>query len=55
MYIVRSEQQIWDLLNQCAVAEENGTSKFPAMSYEQGIKNAIEWITGDTEDYPLND
>lgn len=55
MDIVRSEQEIWDLLNQCADAEETGDSKYPGMSYEQGIKVAIEWMTGDTNNHPINE
>lgn len=55
MNIIRSEQEIWDLLNQCADAEETGVSSYPGMSYEQGIKAAIEWVTGDTNDHPINE
>lgn len=55
MEIVRTEQEIWDLLNQCADAENDGVSNYPGMTYEQGIKAAIEWITGDTEDHPINE
>lgn len=55
MDIVRSEQEVWDLLNQCADAENTGISNYPGMSYEQGIKAAIEWITGDVKDHPINE
>lgn len=55
MNIARSEQEIWDLLNQCSESENEGSSKYPGMSYEQGVKVAIEWITGDIEDHPLNE
>lgn len=55
MNIVRSEQEIWDLLNQCAEAEETGSSTYPGMIYEQGIKAAIEWLVGDINDHPINE
>lgn len=55
MNIIRTEQEIWDLLNQCMDSENTGASNYPSMSYEQGIKAAIEWITGDTNDHPIND
>ncbi|WP_368124819.1 hypothetical protein [Bacteroides cellulosilyticus] len=55
MNIVRTEKEIWDLLNQCAEVEETGSSNYPGMSYEQGIKVAIEWIIGDVKDHPIND
>ena len=53
--IVRSERELWDSLNHCAEAEETGASNYPGMSYEQGIKAAIEWIIGDVKDHPIND
>lgn len=55
MNITRSEQEICDLLNQCADAEETGVSTYPGMSYEQGVKAAIEWIIGDTNEHPINE
>lgn len=55
MYIIRTDEEIWDLLNQCSYAENEGVSKYPGMSYEQGIKAAIEWITGDINDHPINE
>ena len=55
MEIVRNEQEVWDLLNQCSEAEETGNSQYPGMSYEDGIKAAIEWITGNVDIHPLND
>lgn len=55
MNIVRTEQEIYDLLNQCTEAEETGISTYPGMNYEQGIKAAIEWVTGSIECHPLND
>ena len=55
MEIVRTEKEINQLLNECAEAEDMGTTKFPGMTYEQGIKEAIEWLSGDSNCYPLAD
>ena len=55
MNIVRSEQEIFDLLNLCADAEETGSSIYPGMIYEQGIKAAIEWLVGDIDNHPINE
>jgi hypothetical protein len=49
-----TEEQINALLNQCADAEDSGQSKYPGMSYEQGISAAIRWMQGD-EPHPLDD
>lgn len=55
MNIKVGESEINDLINECAEADDTGISKFPGMSYEQGIRAAIEWITGETKDHPLED
>ena len=47
----RTQDQIDELLNRCIEAEETGVSEYPGMSYEQGIKAAIEWLDGG--DYPF--
>lgn len=54
MEIKRNEDQVNDLLNRCAESEETGNSEYPGMSYEQGIKAGIEWLTGQTDDYPFD-
>lgn len=36
-----------DVLNQCAEQEEEGRSRWPGMSYEQGAAAAIRWMQGD--------
>lgn len=48
----RPQEQIDELLNRCTEAEETGESAYPGMSYEQGIKAAIEWLDGG--DYPFD-
>lgn len=36
-------------------AEEVGGTKYPGMSYEQGIKYAIDWIVGNNDENPMED
>ena len=55
MEIVRTEKEINQLLNEYVEAEEMGTTKFPGMTFEQGLKEAIEWLSGDSNCYPLAD
>lgn len=55
MNIVRTDQEIYEVLDECLNSENTSTSIYPGMSYEQGVKAAIEWIIGDTEDHPIND
>lgn len=32
-----------------------GASKWPGMSYEQGVSNALRWVLGDEETAPMED
>ncbi|MBR4681972.1 MAG: hypothetical protein IKP06_01525 [Elusimicrobiaceae bacterium] len=41
-----SQEEIDNVLNECSEREELGESKYPGMTYEQGVKNAIEWLQG---------
>ncbi len=49
--VIRTDDEINDLLNECDEAEEFGRPKFPSMTYEQGLKAAIMWLT---EQYVAN-
>lgn len=42
-----NENEINDVLNQCVESENEGESRWPGMTYEQGVKAAIEWMQGD--------
>lgn len=44
-----SEKEINDVLNKCAESEETGESRWPGMTFEQGVKAAIEWMQGEGE------
>lgn len=52
MIIVPSEKDIDQLLNRCVESEETGISEYPGMTYEQGIKAAIEYLEGG--EYPFD-
>ena len=41
------ENEIDEVMNECGDHENEGTTKFPGMSYEQGVKAAIEWLSDD--------
>lgn len=49
-----NDEEVNDVLNQCADSEEEGASRWPGMSYEQGVKAAIEWLQGYGEN-PMED
>lgn len=49
-----TQDQVDEVLNQCAEAADSGDSKYPAMSYEQGVEYAIRWMT-ENGPHPLED
>lgn len=46
---MRTEQEIDDVLGMCIDSYNNGASRYPGMTYEQGIEAAIEWMRGNGE------
>jgi hypothetical protein len=46
----RTDEEIDGQLNEVAEAEDSG-SRWPSMSYEQGVKATLEWVIG-TSDHP---
>lgn len=56
MYQIKvKDSAINNLLGQCCESAQTGNSKFPGMSYEQGIDAAIRWIIGDEKMNPFED
>lgn len=53
-----TEAEIKGVMEDAIAAEcesmENG-SRYPAMSYEQGVAAALRWVSGDTQDHPLEE
>lgn len=55
MYQIKvKDSEIDDVIGQCCDAEQTG-SKWPGMSYEQGVDAAIRWIIGDEKANPMED
>jgi len=50
--IVRKQEDIDDVLNAASDGVENGSS-YPGMSFEQGIQDMYLWLTGQSEDNPM--
>lgn len=49
-----SEEEIADQLN-IAIEQGEGGSKWPGMSYELGVQNALRWVLGDDDVKPMDD
>ena len=50
----RNENEILDQLNLAAESEIEGRSKWPAMTYEEGVSAALRWVIGETDDRPMD-
>jgi len=48
------QPEIDTVLNQCAEAFDRGGSKYPGMTYEQGVEAAIRWLIKGGEN-PMTD
>jgi hypothetical protein len=54
MYEVkRSDEEIDELINKCHEQANKGRSKYPGMSFEEGVREALDWVFGDQEENPL--
>jgi len=49
-----SNESIEEVMGKCFESDSTG-SNFSGMSYEQGVLAAIDWLTGETTDNPLED
>ena len=53
--IKRKDEEIDNLLNTAVEWEMHGGSSVRGMTFEQGVQAGIRWVTGDTEDYPIEE
>ncbi|HTA46355.1 MAG TPA: hypothetical protein VK789_28125 [Bryobacteraceae bacterium] len=53
--IKRTDSEIDNVLNSANAWEEHGGSSVPGMSYEQGVKQGIEWVTGASDEIPIEE
>ena len=52
--VVRSDDKVDALIDRC-IKNKYDKSEYPGMSYEEGIIAAIEWLTGECDDYPFDE
>lgn len=42
-------------LNKAWESIEKGTTRWPGMTFEQGVADTISWMTGDSDEPPFGD
>lgn len=55
MAVMRSQSEIDDQINEAYEKEDEGGSRWPGMSYEQGVLAALRWVTGEEPTGPMNE
>lgn len=50
----RSDDEVNEQLNEALAGADKG-SKWPGMSYEQGVEAALLWVTGESDDKPMDE
>lgn len=53
--MARTQSEIDKIIERCVECENKGESLYPSMTYEQGVRAAIEWMTGETNESPLEE
>ena len=48
---MRSKTEIYEVCEWAMKGIEDGT-RYPGMSYEEGVKAALDWVTEDTDERP---
>lgn len=41
--------------SQIVAANHGGSPKYPGMSYEDGVRDALAWVIGESDDEPMAD
>ena len=52
---VRTPEEVNSVIDAAAVMIERGRSKFPGMTYEEGVRAALDWLLGSIDDHPMED
>ncbi len=52
--IARTDDEVNDQISKADEGQNQG-SKFPGMSYEEGVIAALDWITGVNDDAPMDE
>lgn len=51
--IVRTQEEIDEVLNTASEIINTEGSRYHGMSFEEGIRDMYEWLVGNTDDNPL--
>jgi hypothetical protein len=52
---VRTQEEVNQQLDKVNDNINKGISKYPGMTYEEGIRAAIDWMSGESDEPPMDD
>jgi len=50
--LVRTRDEIDRVIDWTINEEGQGRTRYPGMSYEEGVRDAIDWLLGDSDEAP---
>lgn len=53
--VKKSREEIDRQIDLAMTSINEGGSKYPGMSYEEGVRNGIEWVLGEVEEAPMEE
>lgn len=53
--LARTDEEIQQQISEALTTARLGQSRWRGMSYEQGVVAALEWVTGDEDEAPMED
>ena len=53
--MIREEKEIYQQIYEANNYIIQGNSKYPGLTYEDGVKFALEWVLGDNNIKPMED
>lgn len=55
MDIERSAEEINAVRDHAWESMERGRSRYPGMTFEEGVAGALDWVTGERDEPPLDE
>ncbi len=52
---MRDQNEIDEQMNRTIESIDEGGSRWPGMSYEQGVEAALRWVCEETDDVPMEE
>ncbi|UVG34318.1 hypothetical protein SEA_GRASSBOY_61 [Microbacterium phage Grassboy] len=50
-----TDQEVEDVINDAHDNIDQGTSRWPSMTYEQGVADALNWVIGERDEHPFEE